>query len=232
MGRRTEDFRGLTQPSRMRLLAEIQDEPGLLLRELASRTGLHENTVRDHLLVLEAEGLVTRRPVRTGTRGRPPETYHPVREAAANPAAADRVARAARHGELLRRMRGEAPAIADRATRHQLDTLVEHLDDAGLEPLVDEAALGIELVPCPHYTLIEDEEELVCRVHERLIRDTLSQVPGPLRLELLEPRTSADRCRVHLGREGAAECRAVPAGSGPPDSSRPRRVAEHARDDE
>jgi DNA-binding IclR family transcriptional regulator len=60
MARRTEDFRGLTQPSRLRLMAEIQAQPGLLLRELAERTGLHENTVRDHLVVLEAEGLLTR----------------------------------------------------------------------------------------------------------------------------------------------------------------------------
>jgi len=214
MARRTEDFRGLTQPSRLRLLAEVQAEPGLLLRELAARLGLHENTVRDHLLVLEAEGLITRQTVHAGRRGRPPETYHPVRDAGHNAEAARRVQTAAQHGDLLRRMQPDAHAAElDTAALHQIDALYEHLDDAGFEPELDDRALEIDLVPCPFTTLVDDEPELVCRVHSQLIRDTLSQVPGPLRLQLLEPRLSHTLCRVHLA--VGARSDAVPAPAGP-----------------
>jgi hypothetical protein len=45
----------------------------------------------------------------------------------------------------------------------------------------------------------EHDQELVCHVHSQLIRDTLSQVPGPVRLTLLEPHLTPERCRVHLG---------------------------------
>jgi predicted ArsR family transcriptional regulator len=200
MARRTDDFRGLTQPSRLRLLAEIQAAPGLLLRELAERTGLHENTVRDHLVVLEAEGLVTHRARHRGTRGRPPESYFPVRRADANPEAARRVEQATRHGDLLRRMNaGAAHAGLDDDALHQVDTLYEHLDDSGFEPELDEVALEIDLTPCPFLPIADGDQELVCRVHERLIDDTLSQVPGPVRLTLLEPRLTHELCRVHLG---------------------------------
>jgi predicted ArsR family transcriptional regulator len=200
MARRTEDFRGLTQPSRLRLLAEIQAEPGLLLRELAERTGLHENTVRDHLVVLEAEGLVTHQTRHVGTRGRPPESYHPVRRPESNAEATRRVEQATRHGDLLRRMNADTAAagLGDDAL-HQIDTLYEHLDDSGFEPELDDAGLEIDLVPCPYLSLADSDLELVCRVHERLISDTLSQVPGPVQLTLLEPRLTHELCRVHLG---------------------------------
>jgi predicted ArsR family transcriptional regulator len=201
----------------MRLLAQVQEEPGLLLRELASRTQLHENTVRDHLLVLEAEGLITRTTVHAGTRGRPPEIYHPVREPDRNPQAARRVEQAARHGDLYRRMRGESPPTElEPDALHQIDTLYEHLDDSGLQPELDDAALRIDLVPCPFSAAGADEPELVCRVHAQLIRDTLSQVAGPVRLHLLEPHLGQRTCRVHLTAADPAEeqrgdqARAVP----------------------
>lgn len=204
MARRTEHYRGLTQPSRLRLLGEIQSEPGLLLRELAERTGLHENTVRDHLEVLEAEGLVTRQTRHAGARGRPPQSYHPVREARRNAEADRRVDDAARHGDLLRRM--HAPVAASTSTDeldpdalHQLDALYEHLDDSGFEPDLNDERLEIDLVPCPFTTLVDTEQEFVCRVHSQLIRDTLNQVPGPLRLTQLDARLSHDRCRAQLG---------------------------------
>lgn len=203
MPRRTEDFRGLTQPSRLRLLAAIQREPGLLLSELAVLTGLHENTVRDHLVVLEDEGLITRQTRHQGTRGRPPSTYHPVRDAEENREAERRVDRATRNGDLVRRIAADRAdgGLGDDAL-HQIDTLYEHLDDAGLQPEQDEA-LEIELVPCPYYSLMGDQPELVCGVHSQLIEDTLHQVPGPVRLTLLERRPAPDHCRVHLGLVGA-----------------------------
>ncbi len=208
MPRRTEDYRGLAQASRLRLLDEVQRQPGLLLRELAERTALHENTVRDHLVVLEQEGLVCRRTEHPGTRGRPPATYHPVDDPRSNPAAERRVERAREHGDLLRRIQPapERPDVGDDAL-HQLDTLYEHLDDSGLEPDVDEERLEIGLVPCAYSRLLEEDQELVCVVHARLIRNVLGHVPGPVHLELLEPFVTEDRCRVVLCASAEADHR-------------------------
>lgn len=126
-----------------------------------------------------------------------------MREARVNPEADRRVDDAARHGDLLRRLT-EAPTGAsgeglDPDALHQLDALYEHLDDAGFEPALHDERLEIDLVPCPYTTLVDSEQEFVCRVHSQLIRDTLNQVPGPLRLIQLDARLSHDRCRAHLG---------------------------------
>ncbi len=204
MPRRTDDFRGLAQASRMRLLAEVQREPGLLLRELAERTQLHENTVRDHLVVLEREGLVSRQTNHRGTRGRPPATYHPVADATTNPAAHKRMVRAQQHGDLLRRISPEASrSDLGEDALHQLDVLYEHLDDAGLQPEIDEKSLSVDVVPCPYYSLLDEDQQLVCHVHEQLIKDVLRQIPGPMELTLLQPFTAPDTCRVHLHVSGS-----------------------------
>lgn len=188
----------------MRLLNEVQHHPGLRLRELAERTDLHENTVRDHLVVLENEGLVSRRTDHRGTRGRPPATYHPVDDARHNAAAERRVQRAREHGDLLRRIVPEAgtASLGDDAL-HQLDTLYEHFDDAGLQPDLDEERLEVALVPCPYYHLLSENQSLVCNVHERLIHDVLAQVPGPVQLTVLEPFVREHQCRVTLTTEDA-----------------------------
>lgn len=204
MPRRTDDFRGLAQASRMRLLAEVQRHPGLLLRELAERTQLHENTVRDHLVVLEREGLVSRQTNHRGTRGRPPATYHPVADATTNPEAHKRMLRAQQHGDLLRRISPDAGrSDLGEDALHQLDVLYEHLDDAGLQPEIDEDSLSVDVVPCPYYQLLDDDRQLVCTVHEQLIKDVLGQIPGPMRLAVLQPFTAPDTCRVVLQASGA-----------------------------
>src|SRR5690606_35762601 len=99
-----------------------------------------------------------------------------------------RVQQAAQHGDLLRRMNVDTatPGLDDDAL-HQIDALYEHLDDSGFQPQLDDE-LRIDLIPCPYSTLVDSDQELVCRVHARLISDTLSQVPGPVELTLLEPR--------------------------------------------
>ena len=76
---------------------------------------------------------------------------------------------------LLRRMVPEAAAanLSDDAL-HQLDTLCEHFDDAGLQPDLDEGNLEVALVPCPYYHLLSENQSLVCNVHERLIHDLLA----------------------------------------------------------
>src|SRR5699024_289201 len=87
MPRRVDDYRGLTQVSRLRLLQAVQRKPGRRLSDLAEAAGVHINTARDHLRVLEDEGLVVSAPVDTGRRGRPPLGYSPVTRAEHSPQA-------------------------------------------------------------------------------------------------------------------------------------------------
>ncbi|WP_243077278.1 helix-turn-helix domain-containing protein [Microbacterium sp. SS28] len=198
MPRRAHDFRGLTQPRRMQLLRAIQRVPGRRAGELASECGIPLNTVRDHLRVLEDEGLIRSETVQVGTRGRPPVVFHPVRESSSSAVAEARVVGAHDRGRMLRAVtRTEAPVLDPEASR-QLDVLYEHLEDAGLDPTVDEEALSFDLAPCRYHDMIDEDRALVCGVHERLVRDVLAHADGPLSLQVLQPFVTAHRCRLLL----------------------------------
>ncbi len=219
MPRRIEDYRGLAQTSRVKLLHEVQHTPGQKLDELATAVGLHINTARDHLRVLEDEGLIVSRPITTGSRGRPPVVFETVREPGVNPQADLRVADSQAKGDLLRRIY----PVLDKSeeigvdAQHQLDTLYTHLEDVGLEPELDEDAMGLSMVPCAQFDVAEGASSEVCAVHARLIQDQLSQVPGPLRMTKLQPFVTPEQCRVTLKAQS--------------DLLRPN-VLEHSSDDE
>lgn len=200
MPRRVDDYRGLTQKSRLLLLHAVQRVPGRRLQELADEAGLHANTARDHLRVLEDEGLVTSAPIETGKRGRPPNGYSPVRQLERSPAAMRRAAAARARGDLLRRLEPELDhgrSLGPEAV-HQLDVLYEHLDDAGLEPEIDEQELTIGLLPCLYEDMIDAQRPLVCSVHAKLVRHQLEQITGPLELRRLHPFVSPNRCVLVL----------------------------------
>lgn len=200
MPRRRTDFRGLADPSRVRLLRYVQATPGCTVKALADSTGLHVNTVREHLQALTDEGLVTTETTHTGSRGRPATTYRPVVDPAHNSAARDRVRQAWERGDTLRRILPPDDTVTKlgEAALHQLDTLYQHLDDSGLEPVVDEEQLAVDLAPCPYYRFLDEDPELVCAMHAQLIRDTLAQAPGPLRLRELRPFVGPTTCIAQL----------------------------------
>jgi predicted ArsR family transcriptional regulator len=85
---------------------------------------------------------------------------------------------------------------------HQLDALYEHLDDAGLQPEVDESRLTVGLLPCLYQDLIDEDRPLVCSVHAKLVRHQLEQVHGPLELAQLHPFVEKDRCLLVLALAG------------------------------
>ncbi|KUF06211.1 helix-turn-helix domain-containing protein [Leucobacter sp. G161] len=207
MPRRVEDYRGLTRVSRLRLLHAVHQQPGRRLAELADEVGLHLNTAREHLWVLEDEGLVTSLTLVTGVRGRPPVVFHPVEDAETNPAAERRIVEATERGEIHRRLSPELDYTAElgEAATRQIDVLYEHLDDIGLEPKVDDARLTIDLAPCRYGFAIETERALVCSVHIRLLQQQLQQVPGPLALRRVQPFVTPTRCTVTLAMAEATD---------------------------
>jgi predicted ArsR family transcriptional regulator len=183
----------------MQLLRAIQRVPGRRAGELASESGIPLNTVRDHLRVLEDEGLIRSETLQVGVRGRPPVVFHPVQETSSSPAASARVTGAAERGRMLRAVTPSAdaePLGAD--AQRQVDVLYEHLDDSGLEPALDERALTFDLAPCRYHDMIDEERALVCGVHARLVQDVLRQAEVPLVVRRLEPFVTAHRCRLLL----------------------------------
>lgn len=220
MPRRIEDFRGLTQASRLKLLHAVQRKPGRRLHELAEEAGIHVNTAREHLHVLEDEGFIVSRTLSTGSRGRPPVVFEPVRRAAENPHADRRAAHAQEQGDLLRRIDPSLDRSAALGVegQHQLDALYSHLDDAGLEPELDDESLDITMQPCNYPELIDENGAVVCAVHAKLVRDQLRQVPGPLRMRALVPFVTDHACRLLLERragEGTGESTGESDGAGP-----------------
>lgn len=207
MPRRVTDYRGLTEGSRVKLLHAIQRQPGQTLKALAVAADIHVNTARDHLRVLEEEGFITATAIDTGRRGRPPLGYHPVDEAEHNPVALERAEEAGARGELLRRIAPELDHGQDLpdAALHQLDVLYEHLDDVGMEPVIDNAQLTVDVRPCIYQDLLEADRPAVCSVHAKLVRQQLEQVDGPLKLRRLHPFTAAHSCRLILGVEEGTE---------------------------
>ncbi|GAA4283894.1 hypothetical protein GCM10022261_14250 [Brevibacterium daeguense] len=200
------DYRGLTQKSRLKLLHAVQRVPGRLVQELAEEAEMPITTARDHLRVLEDEGLVVSAPIDTGRRGRPPKGYSPVRRADHSSVAQRRAAAARRRGDVLRRVEPELDHSTSLGTAavHQLDALYEHLDDAGLAPEIDPEDLTVGLLPCLYEDLIDAERPLVCSVHAKLVRHQLEQTSGPLELRQLHPFVGPERCVLVLGLRGEA----------------------------
>ncbi|MFJ3471798.1 helix-turn-helix domain-containing protein [Microbacterium maritypicum] len=200
MPRRAHDFRGLTQPRRLQLLHAIQQAPGRRAGALAEESGIPLNTVRDHLRVLEDEGLIRSETRRSGGRGRPSVVFHPVRDVTSNTVTRSRVDGASKRGRMLRAVTDDAPTALEEDALRQVDVLYEHLDDAGLDPVVDEAALRFDLAPCRYQGLLAEDQALVCDVHAQLVRDVLQLSDGPLEMQRLDPFVSPRQCRLLLGR--------------------------------
>lgn len=105
MTARTETFRTLASPSRVELLHLLQERGRRTLAELVEATGLHPNTVREHLQRLARGGYVTSVTETRTTRGRPRTLYSAATSAdvESNGDVARKVAAAAERGDRLRR---------------------------------------------------------------------------------------------------------------------------------
>ncbi len=198
MPRPMHAHRGLAHASRLQVVHHVMDNPGISLAELSEKTGLHANTLRDHVRVLVDEGIIRSETEHRPTRGRPRAIYYPVDAATENAAAQKRIDDAKRHGDLLRRIMPMDTADLDDDALHQLDALYEHLDEVGLDPQLDDARLEVALRPCEFHTLVAGHREVLCRVHEGLIREVLDRAGGPVEVDRLLPLVTDHRCDLIL----------------------------------
>ncbi len=199
-------YSAISSYSRVEIMHLVQQRARRPIAELVEATGLHPNTVREHLQRLIDAGYVVAETERRTTRGRPRVLYPAAsgQDEASSPIAARRAQDAARRGDLLRRVypTGESENLEPDAL-HQLDALVEDLGAAGFDPLVDEKALTVDLTPCPHATTA-DHRGTLCRVHVGLMDGVLAQAGGPLKVDGIAASCDPAQCVVQLSVQPAA----------------------------
>lgn len=166
--------------------------------ELCEATGLHPNTVREHLQRLIEGGYVIQASEHRTTRGRPRTLYSAVTGAAdaSSPIARNKAKAAAVRGDLLRRVLPASASALGRDATYQLDALIEHLEESGFEPVVDDEQLTVDLSPCPHAAGRAEDRPMLCSVHLGLMQGVLTEAGGPLAAEAVRPPALAADCAV------------------------------------
>lgn len=164
-------YKTLHSLSRLTLLHALQTRGGLTIDELATVTGLHINTAREHLHQLITIGLVRAEPQLRGARGRPVLRY------------------------LV-----EASTPAARPGASQAEELGAHMGRCGFNAEIDADGRRMTMRDCPFATL-SNENPQVCQVHRALIADALGRAPGPVRAGELRRLVTERECTLELVRE-------------------------------
>jgi predicted ArsR family transcriptional regulator len=219
--------RALAEVSRVRLLEELRGAGQPLdASELARRLGLHHNTVRAHLDVLQEAGLVSGVSERRGAPGRPRIVYRPVPEAAMDDERAgyrllanilasymaasspDPGPAAVEAGQAWGRYLVQRPApFQHLGTEEAIARLCRLLAELGFAPeaVKESGQRQILLHRCPFRALAVDHPEITCAVHLGLIRGALMELGAPLEAVGLDAFVEPLLCVAHLAqREGAA----------------------------
>jgi predicted ArsR family transcriptional regulator len=206
--------RALASVSRVRILQLLEAAPRDVAG-IAALTGLHANTVRSHLGVLERADLVCRMSTDATGPGRPPvryrlapppprartggglETLTEVLIASLLGVADDPTAVAVEAGRPLgRALVGGTPPST---TREALERVVTMLDELGFEPelVLGEAQAEVRLHRCPFDDLARRYGEVVCAAHLGLVRGALEELGARVRADLV-PWVEPTMCLVDL----------------------------------
>lgn len=200
-------------PARTAILAKLRDQPDPTTQAaIVAATGLHANTVREHLDGLVRRGLVRRTRARPSGRGRPAWLYEAVAE---DPARSEYAGLAsalavtiARHspdpqrdaadageswGRQLARDRGASPLPPEEARAQ----VVELLDDLGFDPSPEEEhPEHVRLTRCPLLEAAHRQPDVVCSVHLGLVRGVLAEYGASADGSALQPFSEPGACRL------------------------------------
>ena len=209
-----EWHRALAEPQRARILELLEGAPdGLAVGDLSRCVGLHANTVRWHLGVLEEAGLVEPGRARREGPGRPPVVYRAKPRSAAPDdyrliatilaASLDAGDDAGRRAEAAGREWGrflvERPApFARPDAAAAVAAVVEALDDNGFAPERDDDHGCIHMRRCPFRELAVQHPRVVCNLHLGLVGGAFDELRSPVQVEALEPFVEPDRCTARL----------------------------------
>jgi predicted ArsR family transcriptional regulator len=202
--------------ARAAVLAAVEDSPGPgPLARLAARTGLHANTLREHLDALVADGLVDRGQEAPHGRGRPASLYRaarpetsPLPEYAGLAAALaatihrtsptpvdDAVLAGTSWGHDLASAAGPPEAPTAASARRQV---VEVLDGMGFDPQPDDEHAAVRLTRCPLLDTARRYPDVVCAVHLGIARGALAEYGADGSEVTLEPFAEPGACVLHL----------------------------------
>lgn len=193
-----------------------QSEPTTLAALVAS-SGLHANTVREHLDGLVRDGYAHRRTAAPTGRGRPAWLYQAIgSDAAASPeyaglAAAlaatihrtssnpveDATAAGREWGQEIARERGAQPSPSAVAARREVVSL---LDEIGFAPQADARSSVVRLTRCPLLEAANKYPDVVCGVHLGLAQGALEAYGADTEGTELLPFAEPGACRLHLSR--------------------------------
>jgi predicted ArsR family transcriptional regulator len=208
--------RALSDPSRVRILELVQQaEAPLDARELATRVGLHLNTVRAHLRILAEAGLVSARREERTRPGRPRLLYQATAEPldegalasyrllaqilASNLAGTERDPSAPAEeagrawGAHLVRKPAPFTSISKQET---IDEVVRLHEEYGFRPDLRRAKSGQELVlkRCPFQEVATSYQAVICPLHLGLIRGALAELGTGIEADSLEPFAEPGAC--------------------------------------
>lgn len=215
----TATYSAISSYSRVQILHTLQKRGQRTITDLREATGLHPNTVREHLQRLIDGGYIVAETERRTTRGRPRVLYSAASGThQASPIAQQKARAAAERGDLMRRVMpwtDAADAALPTDAVHQIDALVEDLVDAGFDPAVDESTLTVDITPCPHAEAAPEHRDTLCAVHLTLMDAVLTQAGGPLRVDAMAASCDPKQCvvRLMLAQKNAAASRAELVGA-------------------
>jgi predicted ArsR family transcriptional regulator len=216
----TRVHRALGDGSRVRVLAALRAaaEP-LDATRLAEHVGLHANTVRSHLRILQEARLVSSRPEERDRPGRPRLVYAATAEglyheeragyrllaevlashlADSGPDSTDRAEQAGRAwGRELVDRRGQ---LASSTAEEDIAAVVGLLGEVGFAPSVESGERGHTLLMqhCPFGEAADAYGKVVCSVHLGLIQGALATLGAHLEADELRPFVRPGVCAAHL----------------------------------
>jgi predicted ArsR family transcriptional regulator len=212
--------RALSDPSRVRILEAVQEAEALLgAPELATRVGLHVNTVRSHLRVLAEAGLVSARREERTRPGRPRVLYEATAEPLDAPALAsyrllaqilasslagserDPSARAEEAGRVWGgHLVRKPPPFTSTSREETIDEVVRLHEQYGFKPELRRAKSGHEIVlkRCPFQEVATTYQSVICPVHLGLMRGALAELGTGVEADWLQPFAEPGACVGHL----------------------------------
>ncbi len=204
-------------PSRAAVLEALQASAGPVgLAQLSESTGLHPNTLREHLEPLVARGLARRFRSAPSGRGRPAWLFEAtgqdvgtagseyaglaatlaahIHRTSADPSE-DAVAAGRAWGHDLAQSSGPPPELGAVGARRKVVAL---LDEVGFAPETDQRATTARLTRCPLLETAKDYPDVVCGVHLGIVRGALDEYGADSSRTDLTPFAEPGACRLHL----------------------------------
>lgn len=204
-GERGGGYSAISSYSRVEILHLVQQRSQRTIAELVEATGLHPNTVREHLQRLIDGGYVVSAPELRTTRGRPRTLFSAVDGDGeeSSPIAMRKARDAAARGDIMRRVLPETEPATEGLGRdaiHQIDAIIDHLEETGFAPHFDGVELALDVTPCLHQSTQAEHRQTLCAVHLGIMQGVLTQAGGPLQASAVSTEGRPNGCVVQLMR--------------------------------